>query len=214
MKLVDVVHSKCTAQKASRFESGGSHQICPSNSVNRNSLFESESRRFESVLGRQFTSTLDKSKPACHNSVVMPCRTEYPKTVSNLEIESRIVAGHLCYLFNALKQEGNITDDIKTAKDARYGNVSEVDNWTALLCKTIRSMSDAEKDAIVYNGKKTEARALADWWERHQAWDKKRKAQERKEKIRKESDNLTQQFQKLPIAEKRRLLSLAGIKVP
>ena len=130
------------------------------------------------------------------------------------EIESRKVAGHLCYLFTALKQKGNITDDMNKAKDESYGNITEVDNWTALLCKTIRSMSDADKDVIVYNGKKAETRALADWWERHQAWDKKRKAQERAENKRKESDNLTQQFHKLPVAEKQRLLSLAGIKIP
>lgn len=40
----------------------------------------------------------------------MPCRSDYME-VTEREIESRKVAGHLCYLFTALKQSRKATFD-------------------------------------------------------------------------------------------------------
>lgn len=141
----------------------------------------------------------------------MPCRSDYLKA-NDREIESKRVAGHLFYLFSSLEQESNITDEIKTDKDHYYGNENKLDEWTALLCGTIRKMTKNQKDKFIYDGKNTKARALANWWKRHQAWDKKRKAQERVEKKLKQSDNLTEQFDKLSIEEKQRLLALVKTK--
>ena len=141
----------------------------------------------------------------------MPCRSDYLEA-NERETESKRVEGHLFYLFTSLGRKSEITDEIKIAKDEYYGNVNKVDEWTALLCGTIRKMTDAQKDKFIYDGKNAKARSLADWWERHQAWDKKREAQERAEKRRKQSDNLTQQFHKLSMAEKQRLLALANTK--
>ncbi len=141
----------------------------------------------------------------------MPCRSDYLE-VTEREEESRRLAGHLCYLLSALGQEANITKEMKAAKDEYYGNLSQVDNWTAILCHTITNMTDAEKDIHIYDGKKAEARAIADWWDRHQKWDQKRKAQEQKEKQQKKVEDLSKQFKKLPIDEQKRLLALVNIK--
>lgn len=134
--------------------------------------------------------------------------------VTAREEESRLVAGHLCYLFNALGQKANITKEMKKAKDEYYGNLPEVDNWTALLCSTITNMTDAEKDSYIYDGKNPKARAIADWWDRHQKWDKEREAQERKEKRQKKAADLSKEFKKLPLAEQERLLAMVGTKTP
>jgi hypothetical protein len=133
--------------------------------------------------------------------------------VNEREAESRAVAGHLYYLLNALGQTSSITKEIKKAKDEYYGLVTEVDNWTALLCRTIRHMTDADKDQYIYDGNNPDARALAAWWDRHQKWDKERKDQEQKEKQQKKIQDLSKQFQKLPIAEQERLLALSGLKI-
>jgi hypothetical protein len=145
----------------------------------------------------------------------MPCRTDYSEPNAR-QAESKRVAGHLLYLLPAigLKPTKAETDAWKTAASEYYGNQSEVDNWTALLCSTIRIMSAAEQDKYIYDGKNANARSLADWWEKHQKWDKKRKAQEQREKRKKKVESLSEQFKKLPIAEQERLLGLAGINTP
>lgn len=143
----------------------------------------------------------------------MPCRSDYDKPNAR-QAESKRVASHLLYLLPAigLKPTKARTDAWKTAEFEYYGNESEVDNWTEILCKTIRGMTDAEKDRYIYNGKNAKARALADWWERHQQWDKERKTQEQRERRQKKVKTLSEQFKKLPIAEQERLLAMVGIK--
>lgn len=54
-----------------------------------------------------------------------------------------------------------------------------MDEWTALLCATLTGLSETNIDAIVYNARDACSRSLADWWERHQAWDKKREEDEK-----------------------------------
>lgn len=108
----------------------------------------------------------------------MSCRNEYLNETA-LEIESRIVAAHLVYVFTKLKQESHITSEMTKASTAYYGNVKMVDEWTALLCATLTGLSETNIDAIVYNARDACSRSLADWWERHQAWDKKREEDEK-----------------------------------
>jgi hypothetical protein len=137
----------------------------------------------------------------------MPCNSEYMKPTER-EIESQLVAGHLLYLLTALNQESRITDEMREAVESCYGAQGKVDEWTALLCGTIRQMTTDEQDEFVYEGKNPSVRRLAEWWERHQAWDVKREAQELLEKERKESENLIQKFKQLPLDEQQRLLAL------
>lgn len=145
----------------------------------------------------------------------MPCRSDYDEPNAR-QAESKRVASHLLYLLPAigLKPTKAETDEWKEAASEYYGNEPKVDNWTALLCSTIRSMSTAEQDKYIYDGKNAKARALADWWERHQQWDKERKAQEQRARRQKKVETLSEQFKKLPITEQERLLAMVGIKTP
>lgn len=58
-----------------------------------------------------------------------------------------------------------------------------LDNLTRWLCSACRSMSEAQKASIIYDGRNSQARALADWWEEHQEHDRLREEQERYESI-------------------------------
>lgn len=145
----------------------------------------------------------------------MPCRSDYMEA-NALEIESRAVANHLIYVFTKLKQTANITPEIKAASTNYYGDVQKLDVWTALLCSTLRGLSQADTDAIVYNAKDACSRSLADWWERHQAWDLKREADEKKkkadEKKKLEKDGLLKAFYALPKKKQEELLKNLGVK--
>jgi hypothetical protein len=46
------------------------------------------------------------------------------------------------------------------------------------LCKLLRSLTPEKRDAIVYNAHDATARDLANWWEEHQAEDRKRETAE------------------------------------
>lgn len=145
----------------------------------------------------------------------MPCRSDYMEP-SEREIESRAVANHLIYVFTKLKQTVNITPEIKEASTAYYGNIKMVDTWTALLCSTLRELSQTDIDKIVYNAKDACSRSLADWWERHQAWDLKREADEKKkkdsEKKKMEREGLLKAFYALPKNKQEELLKNLGVK--
>ena len=111
----------------------------------------------------------------------MPCISEYLRA-NDRETESSIVASLLIYVFTKLGEKKKITPEIRTAADAYYGKVAKVDEWTALLCSTIRGMTETQLDSILYNGRDNKARSVADWWDRHQEWDRIREAKEKKEK--------------------------------
>lgn len=145
----------------------------------------------------------------------MPCRSDYMEA-NGREIESQTVAKHLIYVFTKLKQTANITPEIKAASTDYYGNIKMVDVWTALLCSTLRGLSQADTDKIVYNAKDGCSRSLADWWERHQAWDLKREATEKKkkadEKKKLTKDGLLKAFYALPKKKQDELLKNLGVK--
>jgi hypothetical protein len=56
------------------------------------------------------------------------------------------------------------------------------DAMTECLCTIIKGMTEKEKSQWVYDGRSKKARMLADWWDRHQEWDKKRETKEADEK--------------------------------
>lgn len=51
-----------------------------------------------------------------------------------------------------------------------------------VLCAKISAMGDPLREQIVYNAKDPLSRELADWWEKHEAEDKKRLREELQEK--------------------------------
>ena len=145
----------------------------------------------------------------------MPCRSDYMEATER-EIESRALANHLIYVYTKLNQTANITPKIKNASTEYYGNVKMVDVWTALLCSTLRGLSQADIDRIVYNAKDACSRSLADWWERHQAWDLKREEEEKKreaeEKKKKKADALLKAFFALPKKQQEEIFKNLGVK--
>jgi len=84
------------------------------------------------------------------------------------EIESRLV----CELLVAFHPRP--TDWMLAAADHIYGNESKLDTATAMLCRLCEELDDE----VIYNGRDSMARKLADWWDNHQEADKDRRAEE------------------------------------
>jgi len=148
----------------------------------------------------------------------MPCRSDYLESTQR-EKESKRVATLLVYLFTELNQTAQITKELSDAVDNYYGEESKLDEWTALLCSTLRNLSQKEEDAIVYNARDKKSRKLATWWENHQAWDKKREAEEKDLEAKKakelEEEELLKAFNALPTKKQQEFLkSLKKLVIP
>ena len=72
-------------------------------------------------------------------------------------------------------------DAIKKGAAAEYGDVDNFDMHVALLCRILSNMKQTLLNKYVYDGKNAECRSLADWWDRHQKADAKRRAKETSE---------------------------------
>lgn len=114
----------------------------------------------------------------------MPCRSDYMEP-NGREIESRKVANHLLYLDGSFGIKVSHNNVIRAAKDV-YGMVGQLDEMTEELCTKIRNMSQETKEKALYNGRSSEARALADWWQRHEEFDRKREEQEKAKVVEQE----------------------------
>jgi hypothetical protein len=55
------------------------------------------------------------------------------------------------------------------------------DDYVPVLCKTIRGMTEDQLNTIVYNGRDATSRDLADWWDEHEAADRRREAKEQEQ---------------------------------
>lgn len=93
---------------------------------------------------------------------------------------TNLVAQLLMYVMSALDSRWNPSPILEMAAENSYPNTDLLDEYTATLCDTIGKMSEADKERIMYDGRFKQARQLADWWEDHQEWDKRRIASERK----------------------------------
>ncbi len=105
----------------------------------------------------------------------MPCNSDHMNARPN-EVLSRETAKLIVYLNTKLASSTPAW--IVTASEEYYGAENRVDEIVAILCTTIRGLSDEQRDAIVYNGKDETARKLADWWDEHQKADAIREAAE------------------------------------
>lgn len=123
------------------------------------------------------------------------------------ETESQSVAQHLVYVFAALKQPKNITPELKAAADSCYGRVTHLNQDTALLCSTLKGLSKADTDKIVYNARNASSRALASWWEGHQAHDRQRDKSVRDKKKEDEAKSRAREFSKLSVAKQKAILT-------
>jgi len=113
----------------------------------------------------------------------MGCRSDYLEA-NAAETNSKEAAQHLVYVMTKLKQE--VPDYVTKAANSYYGDTGKLHKMVVQLCDILTNMDEDIRDAIVYNAKDKQARQLADWWEEHQAEDRKRIAKENLDKENKE----------------------------
>lgn len=128
----------------------------------------------------------------------MPCNSDY-LAPNQKEKNSQEVAQHLVYLSKniTLHLDSSV---IKAAKDS-YGNSEKLNQMVFDLCNICRSLTKEERDKYIYNGHNKDARALANWWDKHLEADEAREYKE--EKIAKEKSIREIALSKLSYEEKR-----------
>ena len=109
----------------------------------------------------------------------MPCRSDYDPP-SGKQLESIRVCELIIYLWGRIGRD--VPDWIVETTKEYYGNVARLDEATKILCETCRSLTEEETEQLIYDGHDAGARRLAGWWDRHQEWDKRRIAEEKKER--------------------------------
>jgi hypothetical protein len=105
----------------------------------------------------------------------MGCRSDYLEATSE-ENYSRETAKLV--VFAAAKLGQPVEARITKAAAEYYGDKNYHNEITAALCALCTSMTDAQKDAIIYNGRDETSRLLATWWDKHVKDDAKREADE------------------------------------
>ncbi len=129
----------------------------------------------------------------------MPCNGDYLNPTSR-EIELRRAARLLRYV---LKAHG--------AKVPAWVNKAAADCWckeersVLELCAELGSMSDKEREMIVYDAHDPIARDLADWHEEHLAADEQRK---KTEKAERRKQRLTEGIKHKLTPEERKIIGL------
>lgn len=106
----------------------------------------------------------------------MPCQSDYMQA-SGAELESRRVCKLLVYLLKCIDK--NVPGWITDAWKNYYGNANRLDEATRLLCEHCRGLTEKEREKFIYDAHDKNARKLADWWERHQEWDRRRVSEEK-----------------------------------
>ena len=114
----------------------------------------------------------------------MPCNSNYMNPTLK-EINRRETSELICYVNRKLNLP-TPTNIIEASQDI-YGQGVELDEVVSLLCEKISSMTEQQKESIVYNAKNKTSRKLADWWEEHVEADKRRLKMELEEKKKKET---------------------------
>ncbi|KKN72376.1 hypothetical protein LCGC14_0410870 [marine sediment metagenome] len=101
----------------------------------------------------------------------MPCDCSYMEP-HNDEVESHDTAQRLRYALLSLGQK--VPDWLQKAATDMYGDRRRLKNMVVTLCTLVGSMTDEQKNSILYDGRNPKARLLAIWWERHEAADQER----------------------------------------
>jgi hypothetical protein len=83
----------------------------------------------------------------------------------------------LQYVMRALNYFPVSISDVEKSINNPYSK----NDYTATLCGIIRQLTPNEMNTIVYDGRNSEARALADWWDEHQKVDEKHQKDAEKE---------------------------------
>ena len=111
----------------------------------------------------------------------MPCNSDHMEPTGR-ELYSQETAGCLIYVLNSLHREAPAY--LSKIVNFGYSDISKINDMTQELCALIQGMSVDEAEAIIWNGRNSSARALANWWQRHEINDKIRIAAEEAERSR------------------------------
>lgn len=129
----------------------------------------------------------------------MGCRSDYMEQ-SSTEAFCQKTAQNIVYVLKSLKKD--VPKWIQETAEDYYAQDPQ-DKLTPTLCGLIKKMTSTQLDKIVYDGRKAEARQLAQWWEEHQKADERRQAEDAektaKEKLKKQA------LKKLTKAERKAL---------
>lgn len=114
----------------------------------------------------------------------MPCRSDYMEPNAR-EAESKLVCQLLKYVFKAanIQPTQSVIDRVEVGIKEYYGNPNFLDADTDLLCQLLRTLPEDKANVILYDGRNANARKLAEWWEHHQEADRKREANEAKQRV-------------------------------
>lgn len=119
----------------------------------------------------------------------MPCNCDYMEP-NAAEKNTKQTAQNLIYVYKSLGKD--IPSAYKDAAETYYPNIHLLNEIVIDLCSTIRQMTDEQRDKIIYDGRNSDARKLADWWEKHQKADeariKKEKLKERQKKQKEDKE--------------------------
>lgn len=105
----------------------------------------------------------------------MPCNSDHMNPTAD-EAYSKKVAIFIGYVTNKMGI-ANAPWIEKAAADT-YGAPRRQDELSAELCRLIKMLSPAEREAIVFNAHDATARSLAEWVERHEKVDAERERDE------------------------------------
>ena len=100
--------------------------------------------------------------------------SDTPSLIERLRKNSNELKNDGCWALHYSEPEGKLWEEAANDTWCKADFVPE-------LCKTIRGMNENQLNTIVYNGRDKTSRDLANWWEEHEAADRAREAQERKE---------------------------------
>ena len=112
----------------------------------------------------------------------MPCNSDYLNPTQD-ELNKILVSKLIRYVDRKL-EEKTPNKIIKVSRDV-YGKGVDLNIIVPALCSKLKSLSNEQKEEIIYNAKDKTSRDLADWWEEHQNADKERKKLEKEEKNKK-----------------------------
>jgi hypothetical protein len=112
----------------------------------------------------------------------MPCNCDHLEP-NQYEIESKLACQLLTYALPLVNKD--VPEWIIKGANDFYGNYRKLEEATMMLCNLCRSMDENKKDEVIYNGRNSEARKLADWWDKHEKADALKNKKE-KEKLEKE----------------------------
>lgn len=112
----------------------------------------------------------------------MPCNSDYMEP-TEAEQNSKEVCEHLVYIRREVVKH---TPDVPLlplrvvqAAEDYYGAPELLDELTDALCRACTALENNHRYLyILYDGKRKEARRLADWWEEHKKADEKRRKKE------------------------------------